>query len=63
MHFVYKIIANIFLLTDVLRILEFGDNRKYIINHDSPDAASEPIALPFGFPFGSEIHTLAFVSV
>jgi len=28
-----------------------------------PDGTSGPISLPFGFPVGSEIHTLAFVSV
>jgi len=51
------------LLIGVLGFLEFGDNRKSITNLDSPDAASEPISLPSGFPFGSEIHTLAYVSV
>jgi len=46
-----------------LRFLEFGENRRYITDRDGPDGASEPIALPLGFPVGSEIHTLAFVSM
>ena len=52
-----------FLLTGVFGFLEFGNNRKFVTNRGSSDAASEPIPLPSGFPFGSEIHTLAFVSV
>ena len=50
-------------LTGPLRFLEFGSNRRYITNHDDSDATSEPISLPFGFPFGSDVHTLAFVSL
>ena len=52
-----------FSLTGPLRFLEFGENRRYITNRNGPDAASEPISLPLGFPFGSEVHTLAFVSL
>ena len=59
----YEYVENNYLPTGVLKFLEFGDNRKFTTNRDSPDAASEPIPLPFGFPFGSEIHTLAYVSV
>ena len=50
-------------LTGPIRFLEFGENRRYITNRDDSDATSEPILLPFGFPFGSEVHTLAFVSL
>ena len=49
--------------TETLRFLEFGENRRYITNTFNPDAVSEPILLPFGFPFGSETHTSAYVSV
>ena len=59
----YEYVENNYLPTGVLDFLEFGDSRKVITNRDSSDAASEPISLPSGFPFGSEIHTLAYVSV
>ena len=48
-------------LAGVLEFLEFGDNRKFVIDSSSSDAASEPISMPLGFPIGSKIHTLAFV--
>ena len=60
----YEYVENDYLLTGCLEFLEFGDNRKFIANLDSSDdAAAGPIPLPFGFPFGSDMHTLAYVSV
>ena len=47
----------------VLGFLEFGENRRYVTDRDGPDGTSGPISLPLGFPVGSEIQTLAYVSV
>ena len=44
-----------------LPFLQFGDNKKYIAN-DTSDGVSEAISIPLGFPFGSTIQNLAFVS-
>jgi len=49
--------------TGALGFLEFGENRRYVTDRAGSDGASEPISLPLGFPVGSEIHTLAYVSI
>ena len=54
---------NAWFVADILGLLKFGDNRKFITNRDRSDTASDPISLSPGFPFGSKIHTLAYVSV
>jgi len=49
--------------TAAFGFLEFGENRRYVTDRNDSDGTSESIPLPFGFPVGSEIHTLAYVSV
>ena len=44
-----------------LPFLQFGENKKYLAN-DASDSVSEAISIPLGFPFGSTIQTLAYVS-
>jgi len=44
-----------------LPFIQFGENKKSIAN-DAPDTVSSPISIPLGFPFGTNVHYLAFVS-